>query len=110
MKKKKVYLINLENTEHYKIGITSQDPAKRIKQLQTGTGINLILIETFETRFGYKLETLLHKYYEQYCSNSEWFIFKEQEVKKFIATCSLLENNLDVLEKHNSYLQKNQIF
>jgi hypothetical protein len=33
---KHVYLINIEDTNIYKIGFTKQSPKKRVKDLQTG--------------------------------------------------------------------------
>ena len=45
-----VYLINIERTDLYKIGTTKKPIKDRIKSLQTGNPINLVLIEHFESQ------------------------------------------------------------
>lgn len=72
-----VYVIAMEGTDFIKIGYTN-DISKRIKQLQCGNPVNLIL--EYEISFGdIALEKALHKKYEKYRINTknleecEWF-------------------------------------
>lgn len=98
---KKIYLIQQEETNLFKIGI-SKNPEKRIKDLQIGSGIKLTLIHTFETKFSYKLESSLHAYYRSKLIQPEWFVFTIEDKDNFLCVCDKLENNLKVLEQYNN--------
>ena len=68
-----VYLIrNLENNT-YKIGVTKNDPQKRVKQLQTGCSSNLDLLYSFETTYPYRLEKMLHTKFMLHKVEGEWY-------------------------------------
>ena len=95
---KTIYLIQQDGTNNYKIGITQKDPNKRLEELQIGSGNVLTLIYFFETKFGFKLETILHKHFSSQKINSEWFLFIEEEVEEFKRVCFLQEKNLEALK------------
>lgn len=78
------------NPERYKIGITDGDPRKRIKQLQTGCSNEIVLINTFESKFYRKIESSLHREYSQYSTSGgkEWFELPSDEVLQFIQKCT----------------------
>jgi len=97
-----IYLINQENTNLYKIGITKKDPLKRLKELQTGNGNNLLLIKTFKTKNDFKLESALHAFYKMNKINSEWFELTQEQVDKFDSTCLLYESNITYLKEANN--------
>ena len=62
-----VYLIGQNgDSDYYKIGSTrASDLNKRIKQLQTGNSNQLYLKHSFQTDTPFKLERMLHFYYNQ---------------------------------------------
>jgi len=67
-----LYVIKEDNTPNYKIGI-SKNPELRLKQLQTGNSSKLSLIYTVKAENRYKDETELHKIFEAYKIQGEWF-------------------------------------
>lgn len=88
--------------EKYKIGITKEDPRRRIKQLQTGCSNEIALIRTFESRFYRKIESVLHREYSQYAignGGTEWFALTPEIVFGFIDRCSQLHENFKTLEE-----------
>ena len=97
-----VYLLcELGTPERYKIGITREDPKKRVKQLQTGSSNEIILLKAFSSSFYKKIEKTLHREYSQYSSNggTEWFELPTDLVFKFESRCNQLEENFKVLEE-----------
>lgn len=98
-----IYLINQNDTSLYKIGI-SKDIEKRLKSLQTGSGISLILMKSFLTTNSFKLESSLHAYYKLKKVNSEWFELTLEDVEGFLNVCEKQENNLNILKENNTYL------
>jgi len=105
----KIYLIHLKNTSLYKIGI-SLNPNKRVKQLQTGTPFELLLISVFESDFPFKTEKVLHNSYtsKKISENfnydfdhlkGEWFNLTAQDVLAFTTTCETIERNINQLKK-----------
>jgi hypothetical protein len=103
----KVYLIQMEGTNVYKIGATKQRVDERLRQLQTGNGKKLIKISEYPTQYGYKLETALHAQYrlERIDENSEWFTLTVEQVKQFPAVCAKLEEIFHIL-KDNYFFDK----
>jgi len=105
MNNKFIYLINQEDTQYYKIGITKKDPQLRLEELQIGNAENLKLIFHFETKFSFKLETALHKHFKSERKKSEWFELTKEQVDSFLKTCEFFENTFTYL-KNNSTLKK----
>ena len=92
-----VYLIrNCENNT-YKIGVTKNDPQKRVKQLQTGCSDPLDLLHSFETNYPYRLEKMLHIQYSSQKEYGEWFKLDNEQVGNFLDTCKKLQNTIDSL-------------
>ena len=88
--------------EKYKIGITKEDPRKRIKQLQTGCANEIALIHTYESRFYRKIESFLHKEYAKYSTGeggTEWFELPPEVIFGFIDRCTQIDNNFKALEE-----------
>ncbi len=86
--KEEVYVYIIENTHLHdtKIGI-SNNPEKRIKQLQTGSSRPLII--RYAIRFNnrdeaIKVENALHKKYSRYKLIGEWFDIDYNQVVKYI--------------------------
>ena len=70
--KDNLYIIQSDLTGMIKIG-RSKDPAKRLKQLQTGNPNKLKLIACFEGE-GWK-EKILHERLEKFRLQGEWFSY-----------------------------------
>ena len=101
-----VYLIRNRENLTYKIGVTKNNPEKRVKQLQTGNSDELDLLYTFETNYPYRLEKMLHTNYSLYRENNEWFVLDSEQVSLFLDTCDKLQNTLNVLLQ-NPFFSKN---
>jgi hypothetical protein len=98
LSKKFVYLIKDEFTSYYKIGV-SNNPHKRILNLQTGNSFKLTLISYFETDYAFKLEKAFHNF-NIYCKvNNEWFDLPNDVVENFINLCQKYENNFKTINK-----------
>jgi hypothetical protein len=98
-----IYLINADD-DQFKIGITTEKGLKtRIKNLQTGSSTELRLITTYKTKYASIIEKTLHRQYQFKKIIGEWFQLTPQEVFTFIETCSIIENNIKILEEQNNH-------
>lgn len=99
---KYIYLLESHNNEH-KIGITN-NLDKRIKTLNTGTANNLILLKSFKTNFGFKLEKIIHKTFLEKKINREWFKLSINDINNFEQLCIDCEKRFKMLsESDNPY-------
>ena len=55
-----VYLINIQDTNIYKIGFTKQSPEKRVKDLQTGNPYKMVLVDSYKSQIAPGIETVIH--------------------------------------------------
>src|ERR1035441_10432088 len=55
-----VYLINVENTDIYKIGFSRKNPELRKDKLKTGNPYKLVVIKTYQSHRAKKVENILH--------------------------------------------------
>lgn len=81
-----LYIIGTDNNL-YKIGI-SKDPNKRLKQLQTGNGNKLRIIQVFNVNNERQLEQRLHGMLWQSKSvlgKNEWFCLTEDALSWLIS-------------------------
>ena len=99
-----IYLIKQTNSNLCKIGI-SENPEKRIKQLQTANGTPLDLIKQFKTEFGYKLEAALHRHFFSKKTIGEFFELEEKDIFEFTTICEDKEKNFKYLRENNSYIK-----
>jgi hypothetical protein len=99
----KVYLIKKEEGNMYKIGV-SNNPKKRLQELQTGNPDTLTLVETYNTIHNFKLENFLHRTYSDKNVQLEWFELTTEDVKSFISNCEKGENIFNLLEQQNTYI------
>lgn len=67
-----IYVIQEEVSKAFKIGI-SKNPEVRLKQLQTGNSSKLSLIYKAKANNRFKDELELHKLFEEYKLQGEWF-------------------------------------
>ena len=96
-----VYLIQSSESGIYKIGI-SQNPRKRLEQLQTGIGEELRLIEKYESNYYSKIETALHNRHSLKRVRGEWFDLTLEDEVGFINECRKIENNIKFLNESNN--------
>jgi hypothetical protein len=98
----KVYLANQEGTNLYKIGVTKKEPTVRLKELQTGNASLLQLVESYPTKFGFKLESAMHAHYRLKQVNSEWFELTADDVDCFLIVCDKMEKTFEILKESNN--------
>lgn len=100
-----VYLIcaEFEGRRLYKIGYTRRDISKRIKELKTGNGSEMYVIDSFKSKWGTKIESNLHKTFKSKKVNGEWFDLTDEEVKSFGEKCKLSHETLELITTQNTY-------
>jgi hypothetical protein len=89
----------------FKIGMTRGKIEKRIKQLQTGNGEEIYLVDFYETEYPFFLEKSLHLKFYPNKKRNEWFNLKIDDVVNFKDHCRKIENNVEAL-KDNPFAQK----
>lgn len=77
--KKGMYIINIRNSDLYKIGVTT-NIIRRKKQFETANPFDFYLHEFFPTDDCHKLEREIHKRYTQKRYKNEWFKLTEEDV------------------------------
>ena len=96
-----VYLIQNVETQSYKIGITTKENInERLKNIQTGSPGELILLKKYKSKFFRKIEKYFHN---KYCSQKiygEWFKLNEEQVLNFINDCYLCEKTFLSIEEN----------
>ena len=88
-----MYLYLLKNEDKYKIGL-SKHPHKRVKQLQTGNGKKIKLIEMFESKYPTILEKSFHNIYQLNRMVGEWFELPREFESTFLKECARLEETI----------------
>ena len=101
-----VYLLKDINNDTYKIGVTRKMDGKRLMALQTGNSTKLELIMTYKTEYPFRLESMLHRKFEQYRENNEWFRLPDDIVEGFHFYINQLHDIIISL-KDNPYFNKN---
>lgn len=102
-----VYLINIEMTDFYKIGITKGTIEKRMKSLQTGNAQSLVVCKSFQSEIYKKIETVIHRAYshKKYITEDfkklkgEWFLLTKEDVANFETTCAQIENAINCTKR-----------
>ena len=95
---KYVYIVQSLEDGFFKIGV-SKNPKKRICQLQTGNSSELKLIESYFSKYAYKIEKALHNQFSYLRKEGEWFDLSLIEVLDFIDNCKKIEETIGVLKK-----------
>ena len=75
-----VYLIQMGDTDLYKIGKSQSSPLRRLKELQVGNPETLRLIETARTWDFEIMEKDLHQLFLSKRRKGEWFQLTDQDV------------------------------
>ena len=95
------------DTEIYKIGITKKEVEKRIKQLQTGSSKEIVLLRKYKSYYYKEIEQQLHRKYNNYKitehkGGQEWFELPDKVAINFIKDCEEIENNIKFLKENNT--------
>jgi hypothetical protein len=85
-----VYLIFNEDTGQYKIGV-SKNPERRLREEQTASPGRLAIHSRWQSKYPYKVETLLHAYFREDHAAGEWFNLGIDAVERFQARCAHYE-------------------
>ena len=96
---KHIYLlmvVDKNNIENFKIGV-SYSPKKRCKSLQTGNGSEIIIVNTFETKFSNKVEKWLHRKYNSKRLVGVWFALNDNDITNFISDCQKAHDTFQCL-------------
>ena len=107
----KVYLIEINDiVKRYKIGWTKRDVQQRLKQLQTGAHSKLNIIDVFESKWGSKIESILHRTYFRGKKTGEWFELTDEEVLNFKNNCEKAHNDLEMMWNENTWVKERRRF
>ena len=99
----KVYLISSGvDDKIYKIGHTRRGVKNRIKEFKTGNSSNLEVVDTFESKWGTKIEASLHKRYKRI--EGEWFKLDEKDILNFNDECKKLHDIFELLSTQNTWV------
>jgi hypothetical protein len=103
----KVYLIS--DGSKQKIGFTRKKIEERIKQLKTGNSQDLMILGVFESRWGTKIESLLHKKYQYKKVSGEWFNLTEEDIMTFELQCQEMHNVMEDITKNSTWVLNKKI-
>ena len=81
-----LYLIKCENSNYYKLGISSICYKNRLSNLQSGCPYKLHMIHVVHSIDYKNIEKEIHLKFNKYRHFGEWFIFTNIEVEKIIKT------------------------
>lgn len=102
-----VYLfleVDNNGAETYKIGVTKNEPIKRIKQLQTGNPRKIELLKTYASENYLKIEKWLHRKYSiKTEAENEWRSLTNEDVFSFIENCKEADNTINFLIENNPF-------
>ena len=101
-----VYLIYDESNNVYKIGVTRNNDSNRIKKLQTGNATELRVVVMYKCEYPFRLETMLHKKFNNVRVKNEWFNLTDTDVINFKDTCDQLNQTI-LLLRNNPHFAKN---
>ena len=94
-----VYLLGDSGQENtFKIGMTRGPIEKRIRQLQTGNGEEIYLVNYYETAYPFFVERQLHQKMFPKQKRNEWFNLDIEDVVNFKRYCSDIEKQVEALK------------
>tara|TARA_B100000686_G_scaffold324559_1_gene380366 strand:+ start:137 stop:1159 length:1023 start_codon:yes stop_codon:yes gene_type:complete len=98
-----LYVLGLEDPAgglvppYYKIGITTDTVAKRIRQLQTGNPYRIVALHTFEIEGAEIVEQNLHRVYAQNRRVLEWFELSDAELAAVLQSAKDFKDDIEAL-------------
>ena len=101
----KVYLISSGDVEkQYKIGYTRRDVEDRVREFKTGNSNNLEVISVFESKWGTKIESSLHRKYKTKKIDGEWFYLNKDDIGNFQNECKRMHDMFELISNQNTYI------
>jgi len=103
----KIYLISsrMNDEKVYKIGFTKREIEDRIKEFKTGNSNELLVESFFVSKWAKKIEKALHRHFQQYRLEGEWFKLEQKHLADFLRICQITHDNIELIDKYNSYVQ-----
>lgn len=103
-----VYLlleVNQHGEEHHKIGISKNEPEKRLKQLQTGNPNRIDILKFYESKNYKRIERWLHSKFinKKTLAENEWFKLNDEDIFEFEESCKKIESTIEMLLKENPF-------
>jgi hypothetical protein len=100
-----IYLVCSEigGQKLHKIGYTRRTIEKRIKEFKTGNASDIYLVDSFQSEWGTKIESQLHRIYKSKKIGGEWFDLSEDDIIDFSNHCQKIHDNLTLISKQNTY-------
>ncbi len=100
-----VYLISCGEGESkkFKIGYTKNDVERRLKQLKTGNSEELVVEKVYQTKWGTKIESILHRNFRHCKISGEWFNLSQQDVDNFMNQCRDLDLFINDLLNNSTF-------
>jgi hypothetical protein len=104
-----VYLKYCPQLDLYKIGV-SKNCKQRNKTLQPGNPFEIVTQHAFESKYPYKVESIMHREFAAYKRSiddvklkGEWFNLSFEQADKFISKCENIERSIDFLVSSENY-------
>lgn len=101
-----VYLFCDPAQNLYKIGVTKNLYNKRMKQLQTGNGTELHLVNYHQTFYPYRIEQMLHNRFSHKREVGEWFRLNIDDISSFKEICENFEEIIDLMKDNPFFIKK----
>lgn len=100
-----IYLVcsEINGQKLHKIGYTRRTIEQRIKEFKTGNASEIYVIDSFQSEWGTKIESQLHKIYKSKKIGGEWFDLSEEDITNFLIHCQKIHDNLTLISKENTY-------
>ena len=100
-----IYLISSDTNgkKLYKIGITKRSIPKRMKELKTGNAAELIIVDSFVSKWARKIEASFHRSLKSKRISGEWFDLDEVDISGFREKCAAMHENFEIIESSNTY-------
>jgi hypothetical protein len=97
--------VDVAGLELYKIGVSKNDPEKRVKNLQTGNPNKILLVKKYKSSNYHKIEKWLHRkfFMDKTLSNNEWFNLTSAQANSFLDECRSIESNINYLLSENHF-------
>jgi hypothetical protein len=100
-----LFCVNKDGSEGYKIGVTKNDPIKRLKQLSTGNPSKIELLKHYKSDNYIRVEKSMHLKYSSYKTeaNNEWFSLEPEHVISFLEDCKKADETISFLLENNPF-------
>ena len=77
-----------------------------MKQLQTGNGTELHLVNYHQTFYPYRIEQMLHNRFSDKREMGEWFRLNIDDISSFKEICEKFEEIIDLMKDNPFFIKK----